>query len=134
MDAPTEEAVVFLPMERVIYGGRKAAKRTLLGDLYVDEIQLAAPFSPPPPQDEDIPARKKRRLDPSAAAATSGVIDLYSHSDDEKPKAKEDSSSTDAAVGTYAISSFLGKTFTPNFTTTAKAAAKTHLHLMLQWF
>jgi hypothetical protein len=98
------------------------------------------PFSPPHPN-EDIPPTKRRRLDPiikCIADATNGVvyIDLGSDTEDidEKPKAKEDSSSTDAAVGTYAISSFLGKTFTPNFTTTAKAAAKTHLHLMLQWF
>jgi hypothetical protein len=73
MDAPTEEAGDFLSMERVIHAGRKAAKRTLLGVLHADEIQLAAPFSPPPPQDEDVPAKKKRRLDPIlkyTAAAT----------------------------------------------------------------
>jgi hypothetical protein len=57
------------------------------------------------PQDEDIPVRKKPRLDliikstgTAPAALTNDVIDLCSDSDDEKPKAKEDSSSVHAIV------------------------------------
>jgi hypothetical protein len=151
MDAPTEDAGAFLPMKRVIHGGRKATKRTLLGDLYADEIQLAARFSPPSPQDEGISPRKKQRLDSITAAATNSVIDMCSDSDDEKPKAKENlspdvidlcsdsddsddekpkakehSSPTNARVSTYAFISFLlGKKRTPVSAATAEAAIKT---------
>jgi ABC-type spermidine/putrescine transport system permease subunit II len=44
---------------------------------------------------------------------TNDVIDLSSVSDDEKPKAKEDSSSIHAIVDTIIISSLLGKKRTP---------------------
>jgi hypothetical protein len=78
--------------------------------------------SPPPPcshpQDEDIPARKKPRLDPnkdSTAAMPNGVLDVFSDSDDEKPKAKELSSPIDATVDPYTNSALLGKKWTPHF-------------------
>jgi hypothetical protein len=146
MEAPAAEAEAFIPMESVINSGRniymlsnsgttttvrrKAAKRTFPWDLKAGELNLAAPFSPPQQQDEDIPATKKLRLDPAiriAAAATNDVIliDLCSDSNDEKPKPKEDSSPTNAIVGTYAISSLLEKKRTPMATATAESAANT---------
>jgi hypothetical protein len=82
-----------------------------------------------PPQDEYIPATKKPRLDSiikstAPAALTNDVIDLCSGTDDEKPKAKEDSSSIHAIDDTITISSLLGKKCTPFTTATTQPATK----------
>jgi hypothetical protein len=133
MEGPNEEAEAFIPMENVRDGPnlnrtftvrRKAAKRTEPWYNY-----LASP-PPPSPQDEAIPARKKPRLDPiisSTAALNNDFIDLCSDSDDEKPKAKEGSSSIDAIGDTYTLSSLIGKKRTPIATAAVEAAAKTAL-------
>jgi hypothetical protein len=147
-----EEDEASLPMESVVNGGRninisshsgvtttvhtvrrKAAKRSESWYNERPSQKITVPFSRPPPQDEDIPVTKRRRLDPiieSIAEATNGVVynDLCSDNEDihdEKPKAKKDSSSTDVAVGTYAISPLLRKTRPPAFTATAEAATTT---------
>jgi hypothetical protein len=90
---------------------------------------LTSSQPPPPPHDEYIPATKKPRLDRIIqsrvpAALTRDVIDLCSDSDDEKPKAKEDSSSIHAIADTIIISSLLGKKRTPIATSTNEPATK----------
>jgi hypothetical protein len=79
------------------------------------------------PQDEDIPATKKLCLGSimkSTVAETNDAmyIDLCSDSDNKKPKPKEDSSSIDARVETFTISSLLGKRDKPIAPATAEAA------------
>jgi hypothetical protein len=95
---------------------RKAAKRTFLFlNMRAGELNLATPYSPPPLQDEDILVTKRRRLDliTTSAAAAPHSLAYTDLSDDGKPKAKEDSSPTDAILGTSAITYLLGKKRTP---------------------
>jgi hypothetical protein len=116
MDAPNEDDGVFSPMESVINGhrnmstlSRRGTTTALPWDMKEGEFKLAATSSPSMIlQDEELQARNRRHLDPfmnSRAAAVNDNIGICSDSDDrgnETLKAKKDSSSADAIVGTFA--------------------------------